>query len=64
MTRKRFFQFRRKDEETRVGHCTRTARYARTIWKKVKLQVCGGLCNSCAACFRGEVHAGGIKQKL
>ena len=34
---KRLFRFKRKEEKTLAGHCTRNARAARIIWKKMKL---------------------------
>ena len=42
MTR-RLVGFRRKSDETMIGYCTRTARMAMTIWKKMALpsRMCG-----------------------
>ena len=31
------FQIQKKDEETWIQYCTRTARAARHLWKKMKL---------------------------
>ena len=33
---RRLFRFKRKEEETWRGYCMRTARAARTVWKKIR----------------------------